>query len=127
MRRFVTTAMTIALVGGAALAAPAGAADDDRRGLPGSAGVVDPGDLLELTPEAPLPVLEEQLDPTASETLSVSGSSQWVSSSRTTVDFPAPEGPEIITSRPCWRAVVVSVRDCDWFMVAVISTPYSTF
>jgi hypothetical protein len=70
MRRFVTTAMTIALVGGAALAAPAGAADDDRPGLPGSAGVVDPGDLLELTPEAPLPVLEEQLDPTASETLS---------------------------------------------------------
>ncbi|GAA5117574.1 hypothetical protein GCM10023339_28630 [Alloalcanivorax gelatiniphagus] len=70
MRRLATTAVTIALVGGAALAAPAVAADDDRPVTPGSFEVLDPGDLLELTPETPAPVLEEQLEPTASETLS---------------------------------------------------------
>ena len=68
MRRIVTTAVAIALVGGA-LGAPAVAADTTRPGLPGSSGVLDPSDLLELTPEAALPVLEEQRDPTASETL----------------------------------------------------------
>jgi hypothetical protein len=69
MRRFVTTAVAIALVGGA-LGAPAVAADNDRpAGMPGSSGVLDPSDLLELTPEPALPVLEEQVEPTASETL----------------------------------------------------------
>lgn len=72
MRRLVTTAVAIALVGGA-FGAPAVAADNDRPGVPGSfpgsAGVIDPSDLLELTPEPALPVLEEQLEPTATETL----------------------------------------------------------
>ncbi|MBC2934023.1 MXAN_6640 family putative metalloprotease [Nocardioides sp. zg-1228] len=69
MRRFVTTAVAIALVGGA-LGAPAVAAANDRPGsTPGTSGVLDPSDLFELTPEPALPVLEEDLEPTASETL----------------------------------------------------------
>ena len=68
MRRIVTTAVAIALVGGA-LGAPAVAADNDRPATPGSFGVLDPSDLLELTPEPALPVLEEQVEPTAPETL----------------------------------------------------------
>ena len=69
MRRIVTTAVTIALVGGAALAVPAVAADNDGPVTPGSFEVLDPDELLELTPETLPPVLEEQLDPSASETL----------------------------------------------------------
>jgi hypothetical protein len=57
MRRIVTTAVAIALVGGA-LGAPAVAAETSRPGtpaaFPGSAGVLDPSDLLELTPEPAL-------------------------------------------------------------------------
>ena len=68
MRRIVTTAVAIALVGGA-LGAPAVAADTDRPATPGSFGVLDPSDLLELTPEPALPVLEDQVEPTATETL----------------------------------------------------------
>jgi hypothetical protein len=72
MRRIVTTAVAIALVGGA-LGAPAVAAETSRPGtpaaFPGSAGVLDPADLLELAPEPALPVLESQIEPTAAETL----------------------------------------------------------
>ena len=57
MRRIVTTAVTIALVGGAALAAPAVAADNDGPVTPGSFEVLDPDELLELTPETLPPVL----------------------------------------------------------------------
>ena len=64
MRRIVTAAVAIALVGGA-LGAPAVAADTDRPATPGSFGVLDPSDLLELTPEPALPVLEAQIEPTA--------------------------------------------------------------
>ena len=66
MRRIVTTAVAVALMGGAALSAPAVAADTDRPTGPGSAGVLSPGDLLELTPEAPLPAFGE---PTATDAL----------------------------------------------------------
>ncbi len=66
MRRIVTTAVAVALMGGAALSAPAVAADTDRPTGPGSAGVLSPGDLLELTPEAPLPAFGE---PTATDVL----------------------------------------------------------
>ena len=66
MRRIVTTALAVALLGGAALSAPAVAADTDRPTGPGSAGVLAPGDLLELTPEAARPAFGEQ---TATDTL----------------------------------------------------------
>ncbi|HEV2796944.1 MAG TPA: MXAN_6640 family putative metalloprotease [Nocardioides sp.] len=66
MRRIVTTAVTVALLGGAALSAPAVAADSDRPSGPGSAGVLAPDELLELVPEPALPAFGEQ---TASDTL----------------------------------------------------------
>ncbi len=70
MRRIVTTALSIALMGGAALAAPAVAADNarssDRPTGPGTSGVPSPAEALEMPPEPALPVLEGQ---TASETL----------------------------------------------------------
>ena len=70
MRRIVTTALTIALMGGAALAAPAVAADDhrpaDRPTGPAAPGVPSPAEALHLEPEPALPVLEGR---TASETL----------------------------------------------------------
>lgn len=65
MRRIVTTAVAMALMG-AALSAPAVAADNDRPGRPGTAGVLAPERALELTPEPALPAFGE---PTASETL----------------------------------------------------------
>jgi hypothetical protein len=65
MRRIITTALAMAVMG-AALSAPAVAADHDRPGVPGSAGVLSPGKALELTPEPALPAFGE---PTASETL----------------------------------------------------------
>ncbi|WP_210504118.1 MXAN_6640 family putative metalloprotease [Nocardioides xinjiangensis] len=71
MRRIVTTAVAIALVGGTALAAPSVAADNDRPALRESRGL-DPEALLERSAEPVLPALpslEEQVDPTASETL----------------------------------------------------------
>ncbi len=64
MRRIVTTAVAVALLGSAALSAPAVAAD--RPSGPGSAGVQSPDDLLELTPEPALPAFGEE---TASDTL----------------------------------------------------------
>ena len=66
MRRIVTTAVAIALMGGAALSAPAVAADQDRPTGPGTSGVLSPADALELAPEPALPAFGE---PTASETL----------------------------------------------------------
>ena len=66
MRRIVTTALAVALMGGAALSAPAVAADTDRPTLPGSAGVFSPGELPELAPEPALPDFGEQ---TATDTL----------------------------------------------------------
>jgi hypothetical protein len=66
MRRIVTTALTIALMGGAALAAPAVAADNDRPTGPSTPAVPSPAEVLDLEPEPALPVLEGQ---TASETL----------------------------------------------------------
>ena len=70
MRRIVTTVVAVALMGGAALSAPAVAADNtrsDRRVVPGSAGTLSPGDLFELDPdEAAPPAFGEQ---TASDTL----------------------------------------------------------
>jgi hypothetical protein len=66
MRRIVTTALAVALMGGAALSAPAVAADTDRPTVPGSAGVFSPGELPELAPEPALPAFGEQ---TATDTL----------------------------------------------------------
>ena len=66
MRRIVTTAVAIALMGGAALSAPAAAADQDRPTGPGSSGVLSPADALDLAPEPALPAFGEA---TASETL----------------------------------------------------------
>ncbi len=69
MRRIITTAVAIALMGGAGLSAPAVAADQGRpsgqTGL-GSSGVPSPAEALELAPEPALPDFGE---PTASETL----------------------------------------------------------
>jgi hypothetical protein len=66
MRRIVTTALAVALMGGAVLSAPAVAADTDRPTGPGSAGVLAPGELLEPAPEPALPAFGEQ---TATDTL----------------------------------------------------------
>ena len=68
MRRIVTTAVAVALLGGAAVSAPALAADGTsaRPSGPGASGVLAPGELLELTPEPALPAFGEQ---TASDTL----------------------------------------------------------
>ncbi|MCW2737390.1 MXAN_6640 family putative metalloprotease [Nocardioides sp.] len=66
MRRIITTAVAIALMGGAALSAPAVAADDSRPSGPGAADVPSPAEALELAPEPALPSFGEQ---TASETL----------------------------------------------------------
>jgi hypothetical protein len=65
MRRIVTTALAVALMGGAALSAPAVAADTDRPSGPGSFGVLSPDELLEPTTEPALPAFGES----ASETL----------------------------------------------------------
>lgn len=67
MRRLVTTAVALALMGGAVLSAPAVAADHDRPTGPGTTGVLSPDEALELAPE---PALPEFGEPTASETLS---------------------------------------------------------
>ena len=66
MRRLVTTAVALALMGGAALSAPAVAADHERQTGPGTTGVLDPAEALELTPEPELDRLETA---SASETL----------------------------------------------------------
>lgn len=66
MRRLVTTAVALALMGGAALSAPAAASDHDRPTGPGTTGVPSPAEALELAPE---PALPEFGEPTASETL----------------------------------------------------------
>ena len=70
MRRIVTTVVAVALMGGAALTAPAVAADNtrsDRKVVPGSAGVLSPDDLLQLDPdEAAPPAFGE---PTAADAL----------------------------------------------------------
>lgn len=66
MRRIVTTAVAIALMGGAALSAPAVAADQGRPTGPRTSGVPSPAEALELAPEPALPAFGEQ---TASETL----------------------------------------------------------
>lgn len=69
MRRIVTTAVTIALMGGAALTAPAVAADNDRPATPGASGSFDPQDVLGLVQPDLQPGLEVGYEPTASETL----------------------------------------------------------
>jgi hypothetical protein len=66
MRRIVTTAVAIALTGGAVLSAPAVAADQARPSGPGTSGVPTPAEALELAPEPALPAFGES---TASETL----------------------------------------------------------
>ncbi len=66
MRRLVTTAVALALMGGAALFAPAVAADHHRPTGPGTTRVPTPAEALELAPE---PALPEFGDPTASQTL----------------------------------------------------------
>lgn len=66
MRRIVTTVVAIALMGGAALSAPAVAADNSRPSGPGTSGVPSPAEALELAPE---PALPEFGEPSASETL----------------------------------------------------------
>ena len=66
MRRIVTAAVAIALMGGAALSAPAVAADNDRPSGPGATTVPSPAEALEIVPEPALPSFGE---PTASETL----------------------------------------------------------
>ena len=58
MRRIVTTAVALALMGGAALSAPAVAADqpgNHRPAGPGSTHVPSPAEALELAPEPALP------------------------------------------------------------------------
>ncbi|WP_210650577.1 MXAN_6640 family putative metalloprotease [Nocardioides sp. SYSU D00065] len=65
MRRIVTTAVAVALIGGAALA-PAVAADTTWSTGAGGAGVPSPAEALDLTPE---PALPEFGEPTASDTL----------------------------------------------------------
>lgn len=72
MRRIVTTALAVALVGGAALAAPAVAADKDRSAVPGvskKVGGFDAKGVLDLTQPPFEPGLELAYEPTASETL----------------------------------------------------------
>ena len=72
MRRIVTTAVAIALVGGAALSAPAVAADNDRPALPGSRGdsrTFDPRGVVDQAQDLLVPGLEITYEPTASETL----------------------------------------------------------
>ncbi len=68
MRRIVTTAVAIALMGGAVLSAPAVAADNARPTGPGASAVPSPADALEQAPEAALPAFGEQA---ASKTLAV--------------------------------------------------------
>lgn len=64
MRRIVTTAVVVALWGGAALSAPAVAADHTRpTGRPGAPSVPTPAEALELTPERALPTLEDEATP----------------------------------------------------------------
>lgn len=65
MRRIVTTAVAIALMGGAALSVPAVAADQDRPTGPGSSGVLTPAEALDLAPEPAPPAFGEPSASTA--------------------------------------------------------------
>ncbi|NYE37659.1 hypothetical protein F4692_002792 [Nocardioides cavernae] len=72
MRRIVTTALAVALVGSAALAAPATAADQDRPAVPGVTQELEGFDarsVIDLTQPPVEPSLELAYEPSASETL----------------------------------------------------------
>jgi hypothetical protein len=66
MRRIITTAVAVALVGGAALSAPAVAADNARPTGTGTVSVPSPADALDLTYEDALPSFDA---PSAGEAL----------------------------------------------------------